>query len=138
MATAGCTSNVKTGLNAAIGAPETPLPEIGLASCILTKYTYIDMRFEWDDAKARANVAKHGIDFAIAQRIFDGPVLTRPDTRRDYGEARHVSVGRVGPAVIVVAHTMRGDRRHLISARPASRKERRSYNERIQEGTGSG
>ena len=66
------------------------------------------MCFEWDDAKARANVAMHGIDFAIAQRIFDGPVLTRPDTRRDYGEARHVSVGRVGPAVIVVAHTTRG------------------------------
>ena len=97
------------------------------------------MRFEWDDAKARANVAKHGIDFVIAQRIFDGPVLTRPDTRRDYGEARHVSVGRVGPAVIVVAHTTRGDRRRrLISARPASRKERRSYDERIQEGTESG
>ncbi len=96
------------------------------------------MRFEWDDAKARANVAKLGIDFAIARHIFDGPVLTRPDTRRNYGEARHVSVGRVGPAVIVVAHTTRGDLRRLISARPASRKERRSYDERIQDGTESG
>ena len=96
------------------------------------------MRFEWDDAKARANVVKRGIDFAIARRIFNGPVLTRPDTRRDYGEARHVRVGRVGPAVIVVAHTTRGDRRRLISARPASRKEKRSYNERLQEGTESG
>lgn len=95
------------------------------------------MRFEWDDAKERANIAKHGIDFATAQRIFDGPVLTRPDMRRDYGEVRHVSVGRVGPAVIVVAHSMRGNRRRLISARPASRKERRSYHERIQEGTGA-
>ena len=96
------------------------------------------MLFEWDDTKERANVAKHGIDFATAQRIFDGVVLTRPDMRRDYGEARHVSVGRIGPAVIVVAHTMRGNRRRLISARPASRKERSSYHERIQEGTEAG
>ena len=96
------------------------------------------MHFEWDDAKERVNVAKHGIDFATAQRIFDGPVLTWPDTRRDYGEVRHVSVGRVGPGVIVVAHTRRGDRQRLISARPASRKERRSYHERIQEGAGTG
>lgn len=93
------------------------------------------MRFEWDDAKERSNVAKHGVDFATAQRIFDGPVLTRLDTRRDYGEVRHVSVGKVGPAIVVVAHTERGDRRRLISARPASRKERRSYDERIQKGT---
>ena len=80
-------------------------------------------------------MAKHGVDFATAQRIFDGPVLTRPDTRRDYGEVRHVSVGRVGPAIILVAHAERGDRRRLISARPASRKERKSYDERIQKGT---
>ncbi len=109
-----------------------------IEACILTNYTYIDMRLEWDDVKARANVAKHGIDFAIAQRIFDGPVLTRPGPRRDYGEARHVSLGRVGPAVIVVTHSTRGDRRRLISARPASRKERRPYDERLQEGTESG
>ena len=96
------------------------------------------MEFEWDEAKDRSNVAKHGIDFATARRIFDGPVLTRPDLRRDYGEPRHVSVGRAGPAVIVVAHTPRGDRLRLISARPASRKERRSYHERIQANTETG
>ena len=96
------------------------------------------MQFERDDARARASVARHGIDFAVAQRVFDGPVLTRPDTRRDHGEARHVSVRRLGRAVIVAAHATRGDRRRLISARPASRRERRSCNERIQEGTESG
>ena len=59
------------------------------------------MAFEWDEDKNRANVIKHGIDFEIARRIFDGPVLTRHDRRRNYGEERHVSIGRVEEAVIV-------------------------------------
>ncbi len=110
----------------------------GLALRIHTNYTYTKVHFEWDDARERANTAKHGIDFATAQRIFDGTVLARPDTRRDYGEARCVSVGIIDLAVMVVAHTWRRDRLRLISARPASRKERRSYHERIQEGSGAG
>jgi uncharacterized protein len=46
------------------------------------------MEFEWDEAKNRQNIAKHGIDFADARRIFDKPVLLRPDDRKDYGENR--------------------------------------------------
>ncbi len=92
------------------------------------------MEFEWDEAKNRANVSKHGIGFQTAKRIFEGPVLTRLDSRRDYGEMRDLSVGRVGPAVLVVAHTTRGAHLRLISARPASRKERRAYHEHIQKG----
>ena len=42
--------------------------------------------FEWDVAKNAANVAKHGIDFDDAVRIFEGPVLEQIDNRRDYGE----------------------------------------------------
>lgn len=95
------------------------------------------MRFEWDDAKKQANITKHGIDFATALRIFDGPMLTRCDLRHDYGEMRHISVGRTGSAVIVVAHTKRKDRWRLISARPASRKERRLYHEQVQKGANS-
>ena len=90
------------------------------------------MRFEWDEAKNRANIVKHGIDFKTARRIFDGPVLTRSDRRRDYGEERHVSIGRVDAAVIVVAHTARGRRMRLISARPASRREREAWHDRIR------
>lgn len=90
------------------------------------------MAFEWDEAKNRANTIKHGIDFETAQRIFDGPVLTRRDRRRDYGEERHVSIGRVDAAVIVVAHTVRSERTRLISARSASRRERRAWHESIR------
>ena len=89
------------------------------------------MEFEWDEAKNQANIRKHGIEFETAKRIFEGPVATSLDRRRDYGEDRSISVGRVVPgALIVVAHTERHGRIRLISARPASRKERKAYNER--------
>ena len=54
------------------------------------------MEFGWDEAKSRANFAKHGIDFETAGRIFGGPVFTRPDLRRDNGEARHAGFGAAG------------------------------------------
>jgi len=44
------------------------------------------MTFEWDEAKNRANIRKHGFDFADAEEMFRGPLLVRPDTREDYGE----------------------------------------------------
>ena len=91
------------------------------------------MRFEWNEAKNRANIHKHGVDFDTAKRIFDGPVATWIDHRKNYGEERHVSVGRVEHgALIVVAHTDRDWRIRLISARPASRKEKQAYHERIR------
>lgn len=53
------------------------------------------MDFEWDDAKNRANKAKHDLTFEEAKLIFDGPVLSRPDERRDYGELRTLSIGMI-------------------------------------------
>jgi hypothetical protein len=89
------------------------------------------MEFEWDEAKNQTNIGKHGIGFDTAKRIFDGRVATSPDRRQDYGENRHISIGQVEPgALIVVVHTERHGRIRLISARPASRKERKAYHER--------
>ena len=89
------------------------------------------MEFEWDGTKNQTNIRKHGIGFDTAKPIFDGTVATSPDRRRDYGEDRHISIGRVEPgALVVVAHTKRHGRIRLISTRPASRKERRLYDER--------
>ena len=89
------------------------------------------MEFEWDEAKNETNIRKHGIGFDTAKRIFERPVTTAPDDRRDYGEDRDISIGRLGSgALIVVAHTERHGRIRLISARPASRKERRIHHER--------
>ncbi len=91
------------------------------------------MTFEWDETKNQANIYKHGISFETAKRVFEGPVLTWLDNRRDYGEDRYVSIGQVEMgALIVVAHTKRNDRARLISARGASRKERQAYHEKIR------
>ena len=63
-----------------------------------------------DEAENQTNIRKHGIGFETAKRIFEGPVATSPDHRRDYGEDRNISIGRVEPgALIVVAHTERNE-----------------------------
>ena len=89
--------------------------------------------FEWDEAKNRANIAKHGVDFDVAKRIFDGEVLTRIDARKAYGEVRQVSIGKVdGMMVLAVVHTDRNGGIRIISARFADRDERKSYEKEIR------
>jgi uncharacterized DUF497 family protein len=91
------------------------------------------MEFEWDDEKDRANLGKHGISFDEAKHIFDGPVLTRADNRLDYGEEREISIGMLSPyALLVVAHTARGHKTRLISARKANRPERKVYYDHLE------
>lgn len=91
------------------------------------------MAFEWDEAKDQLNRAKHGISFAEAQMIFEGPILSWRDTRFDYGEARTVSIGVIaGVVAVAVVHTDRGGATRLISARLANRRERQMYDERIR------
>ncbi len=90
------------------------------------------MQFEWDERKNRDNIAKHGIDFEDAARIFEGPVLSWVDQRKDYGEMREISVGRIDAvAILTVVHTDRRDAVRIISARPASREERNRYEEAL-------
>lgn len=91
-------------------------------------------QFEWDDEKDEVNRAKHGIGFEEAKVIFAHPVVTALDDRRDYGEKRFISYGRIGESVVVaVVHTARFGRIRLISARKANRKERRAYYEYLTE-----
>ena len=87
--------------------------------------------FEWNEAKNRANVEKHGISFEEAQRAFDGPVLRRVDDRRDYGEERWLALGLVANDVCVVAYTMRAGKVRIISARKANRNEASAYTTRL-------
>jgi len=86
------------------------------------------MEFEWDPAKAEANLAKHGIDFDDAIGVFDDPAVgTEPDPRHYSGEMRYRAIGRVGETILLVCYTMRAKRRRIISARRASRRERKAY-----------
>ena len=91
------------------------------------------MVFEWDDAKYRLNIEKHGISFEDAQRIFDGFTVDAIDDREDYGEERVISIGMVdGIAVLTVVHTDREGTCRIISARQANRKERERYEQAIR------
>jgi uncharacterized protein len=91
------------------------------------------MAFEWDDGKNRTNAAKHGIWFEDAVRIYGGWTLDEPDERFDYGEARTKSLGVIEETVILaVLSTDRHGRRRIISARQASRQERKRYEQARQ------
>ncbi len=93
------------------------------------------MQFEWNDEKDAENRRKHGIGFARACRIFEGFVLSRLDDRFAYGEERFVTIGQIveeETVVLVLVHTERGGTTRIISARRASRAERRKYEAAIQ------
>jgi uncharacterized protein len=86
--------------------------------------------FEWDDAKAAANVAKRGVSSEIARDVFKDPfALDWLDQREDYGEPRHVTIGMVEGRLLYVAYTMRDDVIRIISARGAEPYERRRCHE---------
>lgn len=89
------------------------------------------LNFEWDKRKARSNAEKHRVRFEEASTIFADPVsLTIPDPAHSQEEARFVTIGRSHrDKFLVVVHTGRGDNIRLISARPASRRERKTYEE---------
>lgn len=88
------------------------------------------MQFEWDEIKNVANIKKHGISFEEAKAIFDDVVFTSIDERFDYEEIREISIGTIESVVIVtVVHTDRGKVTRIISARKATKKERKKYYE---------
>lgn len=90
------------------------------------------MDVEWDPSKARANLEKHDVHFADAELVlFDPNALTKEDTRA-VGEQRFVTIGSgTTGRILVVVYSHRGGNVRMISARPATKKERRSYEEGI-------
>jgi uncharacterized protein len=81
------------------------------------------VEFEWDEEKRQRNYEKHGVDFLKAALIFEGAILTKRDTRRDYGEERMLSLGLVAGVPYCVAYTQRQGRIRIISAWKGGRKE---------------
>jgi uncharacterized protein len=81
-----------------------------------------------DEAKNRLNIAKHGIDFNDAKRVFNGPTFTDEETEYHHDEYRFHTLGLLdGLVVLMVVHTDRDDRVRLISAREATPNERRKF-----------
>lgn len=87
------------------------------------------MQFEWDVYKAAQNLAKHGVSFDEASTVFADPLAgTIRDPRPSAREVRFVTIGlATSQRLLVVAHTDRDDRIRIISARRATRRERREY-----------
>ena len=89
------------------------------------------LRFEWDAPKAAANRAKHKVSFEEASTVFGDPLgRIADDPRHSEDEERFVVLGLSEKRrLLVVMFTERGDALHLISARRATRREARNYEE---------
>ena len=89
------------------------------------------MVYEWNAAKAKANIQKHGVSFDEAATVFLDPLaFTFADPDHSGGEAREITIGyTTRHRVVFVSHCHRGDRIRIISARNVTRRERRQYEE---------
>jgi uncharacterized DUF497 family protein len=96
------------------------------------------MQFQWDPKKNRENIRKHGLDFADAFEVFEGPLIARPDTRQDYGEERWQGIGNIhGRVVVVVFATIGAETLRIISLRKANRHERAQYEKTVADELGT-
>ena len=87
-------------------------------------------RFEWDDDKALANLAKHGLPFEIGCKVFaDSFSVEVDDIQFHEREDRWLRVGLVEGRMLAVAYTIRGERTRIISVRGATPREKRQYHE---------
>lgn len=87
--------------------------------------------FEWDEAKAQSNAAKHGVTFDLAKLAFqDAFALEWSDVAR--AEPRISCLAMAEGRLLFVAYTMRDDTVRLISARLATAAERRRYHDEQQ------
>ncbi len=95
------------------------------------------VQFEWDPAKAKMNLRKHGVAFKEAATVFKDPLsITTYDPDQSEDEERSIIFGAsAADRLLMGAHTDRGDRLRIISARELTRRERRAYEEEIQRRT---
>ncbi len=91
----------------------------------------MELNFEWDEDKAKANFKHHKISFDEAKTVFDDPfTITIDDPKHSIIEERFVDIGNSSKGrILVVVYTQRGDRIRLISCRKASDWERKIYEE---------
>jgi len=95
-------------------------------------------RIQWNEAKSRRNLQKHGIGFSCAAELFNYPYLVRLDERENYGEERWIGVGWMGAMIGIVVFTLSenedrdGDIIRILSARRASKNEVALFEQEIK------
>lgn len=93
-------------------------------------YRLQGVEFEWDEDKAKSNIQKHGVTFEEAAEVFFDPFYQTGDASVDEDEERAFIIGYTFPQRLLLAvYAERGERIRIISARPATRTERRLYEE---------
>jgi hypothetical protein len=94
---------------------------------------FAGVEFEWDPRKNQANIRNHGVSFQTASLVFYDPnIVYRNDEKHSDAEQRDIAIGIAGSVgVLFVVNTIRGDEEQeiirIISARPATKAERREY-----------
>ncbi|MEN3325487.1 MAG: uncharacterized protein V7638_294 [Acidobacteriota bacterium] len=93
----------------------------------------MSLRFEWDENKAEANLLKHEVSFEEAMTVFADPLARIfQDEEHSVDELREIIIGHsVGHQLILVNFTGIDDRVRIFSARKATRKERKDYEENV-------
>ncbi len=89
--------------------------------------TLIGVDISFDPAKRAITLKERGLDFADAGLVFAAEVFTRPDDRKDYGEDRFITAGYLAERCVVLAWTLRGGSRRIISMRYAHAHEERLW-----------
>jgi len=89
------------------------------------------VEFQWDRGKARSNLRKHGVSFDEAASVFFDPLaVSGNDPDHSIDESHYVTFGLSSRGrLLTVIHTVRGDAIRIISARRATRTERKLYEE---------
>ena len=85
---------------------------------------------DFDEAKDRENLRKHGLPLEVAELLFHGPFVEEEDRRREYGETRFIATGPIATfddRIFVVVYTWRENIRRIISFRKANDREIRKY-----------
>jgi uncharacterized DUF497 family protein len=85
------------------------------------------MHYVWDEAKRRSNLAKHGLDFADAEKVFSGPMVVFEDQRIAYGERRLIGIGLLDTVVVLIVHVEDDATIRIVSMRKAASHETDLY-----------
>ena len=96
----------------------------------------LPIRYDWDPAKRTQNLAKHGLDFEDAWRVYEHPARFDAESERAGTEYRRkaMALSTATDAVCVLVYVVRGDSVRCISLRRASRREREEYRGHLEEG----
>lgn len=81
------------------------------------------MRITFDALKRQKNLEDRGLDFQRSGEVFESVTVTKNDPRRDYGEPRYITFGRLDDQIVVIVWTPWGGARRIISMRKANGRE---------------